>query len=333
MSNSSYDSLESIHDVIHGRVGGYQGHMAFVPYSGFDPVFFLHHGMVDRLLAMWQALNPDSWVLPERAVEETYTVSVGQILDSKTPLTPFFADTDGNFWDSDMVRDPTVFGYTYADVAGIPLDGSPVDRESQARVREIINDLYSASSPMKLVEEFTAGGDTWNEGSADKTAAASKPGKSVIVDNKYHEWIANVQVNKQALGGPFFIHFFLGCAPDDSHNWLDAPNRLGATNVFASPGQRNSTRRGHTMTGTVHLTAGLVREVLGGALSGLEPSVVEPYLKENLRCAAVTSDGRVVEGTEINSLHVQIISSSVQVPSCDEELPSWEAPSTHFDFI
>jgi tyrosinase len=34
--------------------------MSIVTYAAFDPIFMLHHTMVDRIFAMWQKLNPDS---------------------------------------------------------------------------------------------------------------------------------------------------------------------------------------------------------------------------------------------------------------------------------
>lgn len=47
-NNSPHDSLESIHDVTHilagdGSPGGTDGHMYFLDYSSFDPLFWLHH--------------------------------------------------------------------------------------------------------------------------------------------------------------------------------------------------------------------------------------------------------------------------------------------------
>lgn len=39
---SGYDSVESVHDQIHGLVGT-RGHMSSVPHSSFDPIFWLHH--------------------------------------------------------------------------------------------------------------------------------------------------------------------------------------------------------------------------------------------------------------------------------------------------
>ena len=38
----NYDSLESVHNDVHWTIGG-NGHMNMPPWSGFDPVFMLHH--------------------------------------------------------------------------------------------------------------------------------------------------------------------------------------------------------------------------------------------------------------------------------------------------
>jgi tyrosinase len=56
-------SLESIHDQIHVDVGG-SGHMADPSVAAFDPIFWLHHCQVDRLLALWQAVYPGVYVSP-----------------------------------------------------------------------------------------------------------------------------------------------------------------------------------------------------------------------------------------------------------------------------
>ncbi|KAK6520901.1 hypothetical protein TWF506_001143 [Arthrobotrys conoides] len=41
-NSGNQDSIESIHDLIHGLVGG-DGHMAIVDTSAMDPIFWLHH--------------------------------------------------------------------------------------------------------------------------------------------------------------------------------------------------------------------------------------------------------------------------------------------------
>lgn len=75
------DSLESIHDVIHGITGN-NGHMTFLDYSAFDPLFFLHHTMIDRCFALWQAVNDfDGRVEAAVAVSDTFTINIGDIID------------------------------------------------------------------------------------------------------------------------------------------------------------------------------------------------------------------------------------------------------------
>jgi tyrosinase len=82
-SGQSVDSLESVHDLIHGMTGG-DGHMTYLDYSAFDPLFMLHHAMVDRLFAIYQALHPDTYVTSMQAVEQTYTTRQYQRLDGNS---------------------------------------------------------------------------------------------------------------------------------------------------------------------------------------------------------------------------------------------------------
>jgi len=72
------DSLESIHDLIHSLTG-MNGHMTYLDYAAFDPIFWLHHVMIDRAFAMWQVLYPDSYVEPLATVEQTFTTPVGVV--------------------------------------------------------------------------------------------------------------------------------------------------------------------------------------------------------------------------------------------------------------
>jgi tyrosinase len=58
--------------------------MTYLDYSAYDPIFWLHHMMVDRAFALWQAVNPDSYVVPTSAFQDSYTIPHGQILDGDT---------------------------------------------------------------------------------------------------------------------------------------------------------------------------------------------------------------------------------------------------------
>jgi tyrosinase len=72
--------LEDQHNLVHGWVGGA---MSIVPVSAFDPIFFAHHTMIDRLWYLWQLRNPNAGVgtvALDQALPGT-PLNVGQVLD------------------------------------------------------------------------------------------------------------------------------------------------------------------------------------------------------------------------------------------------------------
>ncbi len=48
-------TLEGLHNRVHGWVGG---HMGMIPFAAFDPVFWAHHTMIDRIWRLWQLRHP-----------------------------------------------------------------------------------------------------------------------------------------------------------------------------------------------------------------------------------------------------------------------------------
>ena len=68
MSASSFPSFQSqisgAHGGVHVRIGG---DMGAVPTASYDPIFYLHHGNVDRLWARWQATHPGTLPASEAA--------------------------------------------------------------------------------------------------------------------------------------------------------------------------------------------------------------------------------------------------------------------------
>ncbi|KAK0618206.1 hypothetical protein B0T17DRAFT_509756 [Bombardia bombarda] len=353
-NNGTYDSLEALHDTVHNLAGGggqnqpnpQGGHMSYIPYSAFDPIFFLHHTMVDRIFAIWQALHPESWVMPEEATLASYTTTKGQTQDSTTPLTPFFAGVDGTFWTSDMVRDHTRLGYTYAELVGVPA-GTSASQQGLSTLKRTINRLYGGSSPVNmffqgLVRGVQGKGSKRGEDKAaslvesredtGNTSALEPRSGAIFVGNQYREWIANIRVKQQALDGPFSIHLFMGKAPADPRNWQSAPNHVGTMGVFASDDDDSGMDMGHlTISGTIPLTSSLIRNMGAGGLSSLEPRDAENYLKRNLRAQIVTAKGRIFDPKGIDSFGMHIVSSVVRVPSTEDELPAWGPVVSHFD--
>ena len=48
------DGLEDLHNRVHGATGGHCGDMNNPAFAAFDPIFWAHHSMIDRLFYLWQ---------------------------------------------------------------------------------------------------------------------------------------------------------------------------------------------------------------------------------------------------------------------------------------
>lgn len=77
-------ALEELHNRVHVWTGGARGHMRFVEFSSFDPIFWAHHTMVDRLWRLWQ-LSPNGTDPPVSLLNTAlppFPMTVAQTLDT-----------------------------------------------------------------------------------------------------------------------------------------------------------------------------------------------------------------------------------------------------------
>jgi hypothetical protein len=83
---------------------------------------------IDRIFAIWQELNPDKFFTEGYQGDfDQKVIGLPQTVTPTTPLRPFHKDTEGNYWNSEEVRDFRALGYTYPDL-------DPVKPGSQAGV-------------------------------------------------------------------------------------------------------------------------------------------------------------------------------------------------------
>ncbi len=76
--------LEELHNNVHVWVGGSKGHMSDIPFAAFDPIFWAHHTMIDRVWRMWQLRHPQPGI-PATLLDEAlppFDMTVAQTLDS-----------------------------------------------------------------------------------------------------------------------------------------------------------------------------------------------------------------------------------------------------------
>jgi tyrosinase len=143
--SASWDSIEAIHDSVQVACAE-GGHMGHAEAASFDPLFLLLHVSTDRLVAMWQALNPAQWMEPTAAAGSSYSSPWSEINTASSPLKPFIRlgpppEFRRMFWDSDVTRYTSRLGYMYPGISGTdPSTGSPPfpDEASRRDVTDII---------------------------------------------------------------------------------------------------------------------------------------------------------------------------------------------------
>ncbi|WAO92752.1 Tyrosinase [Fusarium falciforme] len=317
---SAADSIESIHDIIHIH-GGLKGHMTYVPVSSFDPLFILHHTMTDRLLAMWQILNPDAWMAPMPSGETTFTSIAGEMQDSTTPLTPFFASEDGTFWNSDMARTTEAFGYSYADTDASGKKEDELRDELTRKITEWYGDRgwiaalersQHTQGPAQEKRHGKARGGHLSGIRPDVTDnAPDPPAPAVIKNGRYMDWVINARVNIEAFAGNFQLLFFIGPPPIDASQWLASRNRASKVTFM---GTRHQTGSRSLMAGSSPLTAALVKLVGAGEIPSLDPKHVVPFLEERLQFAVLGGQDTEVNVYELEGLHITINSGEMVVP-------------------
>jgi tyrosinase len=74
---------QQLHNNVHGWVGGAMG---VIPIAAFDPIFYAHHCMVDRIWRLWQLQHGAPGPPPGSfgVVLEPFPLTVGDVLDVHT---------------------------------------------------------------------------------------------------------------------------------------------------------------------------------------------------------------------------------------------------------
>ncbi|KAF2999136.1 hypothetical protein E8E14_005792 [Neopestalotiopsis sp. 37M] len=148
-------SFEDPHNDVHNAAGTF---MYNPLYSAFDPIFWLHHANVDRLYALWQAINYNTTYQSKPAAigSGTWAQPPGTQMTAESPLAPFYQPPPGysggsssrpqqaqaqtlfQFHTGKTTASLRTFGYTYPEINDWSL--SP-DRTRQLVIRQV-NALY-----------------------------------------------------------------------------------------------------------------------------------------------------------------------------------------------
>jgi tyrosinase len=329
---SSSNSLEAIHDEIHVTVGG-NGHMSDPAVAAFDPIFYLHHCNVDRLLSLWSAVNPGRWVTRGPSDAGTFTIPANVGVDVNTDLTPFW-NTQNSFWISTGTTTTAALQYTYPEFNNLDLGNANAVRTA---IANIINQKYRGGSAsgrggLRLFAQPPAGGAPAPTADTSVTAEAVSSVKSAASEITHlfhsrggpahtphtpghggnegqvvlHDYTARVHFKKYELGGSFSVLIFLGDVPNDPSQWRKCNAFVGAHHAFvnsaASQCGNCKNQADIYSEGFVHLNSAIAKR---SGLSSYEAEQVLPYLKDKLHWR-IQAAGKAVEVGKLPSLEVTV---------------------------
>lgn len=126
--------------------------MSALDVSAYDPIFWLHHCNVDRLWAIWGALNPNSYVEPGAVGSDSFTAKTGTIEDVNTQLKPFWDGSGTKFWNSTGVKETITFNYAYPETQKWKFANVA---DYQRSVKSTVAQLYGTGN---VVRDFIASG-------------------------------------------------------------------------------------------------------------------------------------------------------------------------------
>ncbi|KAG4435031.1 hypothetical protein IFR05_009487 [Cadophora sp. M221] len=297
-------SIESVHNQVHGCVGLAGGHMSILSYSAFDPIFWLHHTNVDRLFALYQAINPNSYLTPQIEQSGTYALMPNSLDTVSTPLAPFAPTGAGPYYTSTSARQTSTFGYTYPEIQ----DWLQSPAQLKASVTAAINRLY-------------------NSNTARVNPRTSEMESRKHVPNKQEtEWSVGIKVSKFDLSGQrFIIRLFLDTVPEDPKDWLMASSCVGSFPVFPPP---HSGGAPYPET-IAYSEFSLVNELARLGRDATDIHGVRKFLRRALQWRVQKFDGTVVPVENIPSLSIRVQEELVTIGSDITELPSYGAMTLH----
>ncbi|KAH4131075.1 tyrosinase [Parastagonospora nodorum] len=287
-------NFETLHDGVHNVFG--LGHMGIIEVSAFDPIFWMHHCSMDRLVALYQTRFPDTWIEDSKQAMGTFTFEKGSIQGPDSPLTPFHMNADGDMWTSTTVRNWTAFGYTYPELVGNP---------SNETFTSTLNKLYKPqtqglnNTDIHLLPPALRGNET------NTTTQAT-------------DWLCEVHMPAD-IKISYSVRAFLGEPNADPRKWPTDSNYVGQLATLSSSRMTTDV----IMSGSIGLTEKLAQKHASGELKSLSKPAVAAYLKDNFHWRIQALDfSEIPRNNPPAGLNVTVYSVPIAVPESDTEVPT-----------
>jgi tyrosinase len=230
-------SLEGVHDTVHVLIGG-NGQMSDPDYAGFDPIFFLHHANVDRLLALWEWCYTEYWMEDgyEHDGEQyawtqargTYAQVYNEQLLPDGPLQPFRTE-QGDYWTSSQARSLNENGYpkyySFPEFEGIKVDKAATSAEERAAARKRVQAYYGFDPQTKAKRVAS---DSWKHLPVPSQEDPTVPSDHTVIPH-YRTFFVHVKLPEHAYNRSYSFQLH------HKGNARSSPQLVGTITVFARP--------------------------------------------------------------------------------------------------
>jgi tyrosinase len=292
----------------------------------------LLHCHIDRLTAIWQAMNyQDTEICELPSYTPRATAVSGTKENGTSNLEPWHSsekhDTN-DYWIANHTKDldsTFKYGYYYPET---PLDLRNDEISMKKYATAQVHELYAPPEVLKRIHRVAPAGTAKENVSTElstgsqnyitsSATAALKPIRSV-------EWRAFVRVKSFAVPGTWGIHLFFGEPPAESSTWFMSDRRIGTVNILTNsnlnscPNCKSQSEADLLVTGLVLLSNELEKRNID---IGDQNAVVQ-YLKENLTWR-IAKDAKNVEIMPEMALTVGVAARDVVYPLSAAELPVW----------
>jgi tyrosinase len=186
------------------------------------------------------------------------------VLTKIPDLTPFGKSKD-KYWKSTGLETTGVLKYSYPEFNGLDLSN---------------HDAVKTAIGNYVGKAYGPGGRVFSRLLARPSAEGVRAPEA---SNVINDWSTRIHVKKHELSGSFSVLIFLGEVPEDPEEWCTSPSFVGAHHAFVNGAadQCDNCRSQEDLVveGFIHLNLAIAER---SGLPSYEPSVVHPYLKDNL---------------------------------------------------
>ncbi|KAG1718300.1 common central domain of tyrosinase-domain-containing protein [Suillus occidentalis] len=353
-------SLEGVHDTVHLLLGG-NGHMSYPDYAGFDPIFFLHHSNVDRLLALWEWCYTEYWMetgyehdgeqYPWTQARGTYAQVYNEQLLPDGPLQPFRTG-QGDYWTSSQARflheQSYPKYYSFPEFEGIKVDQAAATPQERAEARKRVQAYYDFD-PQTKAKQVTS--HTWKHLPVPSNDDPVVPSDHTVIPH-YRTFVVHVKLLEHAYNRSYSFQLH------HKGNANSSAQLVGTVTVFARPDQSPckacAVRReaGSIIRGMIPIPPELIKSIIksnGGAESGTTFDQTLAHIKgefvgklvdatgSELAAAEGGLEGKVPQNRSasrrVTPVQISLVSAAVAEHGKDNARPVYLCDWQHHDGI